>query len=61
MLNLRGWLNELGSWITIATHTSLSSILSGFWSGFINYKKGALDSQPQVIKFIVRLTSLKQD
>ena len=23
----------------------------GFESGFVNYKKGALDSQPQVIKF----------
>ena len=23
----------------------------GFAPGFINYKKGALDSQPQVIKF----------
>ena len=23
----------------------------GFASGFVNYKKGALDSQPQVIKF----------
>ena len=24
----------------------------GFAPGFVNYKKGALDSQPQVIKFI---------
>ena len=24
---------------------------SEFASGFVNYKKGALDSQPQVIKF----------
>jgi hypothetical protein len=31
---------------------SLSPIRRGFTSGFINYKKGALDSQPQVIKFI---------
>jgi hypothetical protein len=23
----------------------------GFATGFVNYKKGALDSQPQVIKF----------
>jgi hypothetical protein len=26
-------------------------IYDGFASGFVNYKKGALDSQPQVIKF----------
>jgi hypothetical protein len=35
-----GWLNELGSWIA-----------RGFAPGFVNYKKGTLDSQPQVIKF----------
>jgi len=33
------------------THTSLSPIRRGFAPGFVNYKKGALDSQPQVIKF----------
>jgi hypothetical protein len=32
-------------------HTSLSPIRRGFAPGFVNYKKGALDSQPQVIKF----------
>jgi hypothetical protein len=32
------------------THTSLSPIRPGFAPGFVNYKKGALDSQPQVIK-----------
>jgi hypothetical protein len=26
-------------------------IYDGFASGFVNYKKGTLDSQPQVIKF----------
>jgi hypothetical protein len=31
--------------------TSLSSIRCGFAPGFVNYKKGALDSQLQVIKF----------
>jgi hypothetical protein len=41
-----GWLNELGSWIT---HTNLSPIRRGFAPGFVNYKKGALDSQ--VIQF----------
>ena len=35
----------------LTTHTSLSTIRRGFAPGFINYKKGALDSQPQVIKF----------
>jgi len=32
-------------------YTSLSPIRRGFAPGFVNYKKGALDSQPQVIKF----------
>ena len=45
------WLNELGSWINLTTHTSLSPIRRGFAPGFVNYKKGALDSQPQMIKF----------
>ena len=35
----------------LATHTSLSPIRLGFAPVFVNYKKGALDSQPQVIKF----------
>ena len=35
----------------LTTHTSLSPIRRGFAPGFVNYKKGALDSQPQVIKF----------
>ena len=35
----------------LATHTSLSPIRRGFASGFVNYKKVALDSLPQVIKF----------
>jgi hypothetical protein len=38
--------------LDLATHTSLSSIRRGFTPGFGNYKKGALDSSPQVIKFI---------
>jgi hypothetical protein len=32
----------------LTTHTSLSPILRGFAPSFIHYKKGALDSQPQV-------------
>jgi hypothetical protein len=39
-------LNELG--IGLTTHTSLSSIQRGYEPGFVNYNKGALDSQPQV-------------
>jgi hypothetical protein len=34
----------------LATHASVSPIRRGFAPGFVNYKKGALDSQPQVIK-----------
>ena len=35
----------------LTTHTSLSPIRRGFAPGFVNCKKGALDSQPQMIKF----------
>ena len=45
------WLNEFRS-LDLTTHTSLSPIRRGFAPSFVNYKKGALDSQPQVIKFI---------
>ena len=34
----------------LTTHTSLSPIQRGFAPGFVNYKKGVLVSQPQVIK-----------
>ena len=34
----------------LTTNTSLSPIRRGFAPGFVNYKKGALDPQPQVIK-----------
>ena len=43
-----GWLNELDY---LAIHTSLPPIRRRFAPGFVKYKKGALDSQPQVIKF----------
>jgi hypothetical protein len=37
--------------LDLTAHTSLSPIRRGFAPGFVNYqKKGALDSQPQVIK-----------
>jgi hypothetical protein len=44
------WLNELGSWIT---EQLVQAYHHYAWvrAGFVNYKKGALDSQPQVIKF----------
>ena len=32
-----GWLNELGSWIYLTPHTSLSPIRRGFTPGFVNY------------------------
>jgi hypothetical protein len=35
----------------LTTRTSLSPIQHGCTPGFVNYKKGALNSQPQVIKF----------
>jgi hypothetical protein len=35
----------------LTTHTSLSPIRHGCAPGFVNYKKGALNSQPQVIQF----------
>ena len=35
----------------MSNKTSISPIRRGFAPGFVNYKKGALDSQPQVIKF----------
>ena len=34
----------------LTTRTSLSPIRRGFAPSFVNYKKGALDSQSQVIK-----------
>jgi len=37
--------------LDLTTHISLSPIWREFTHGFVNYKKGALDSQPQVIKF----------
>jgi hypothetical protein len=37
--------------LDLTAHTSLSPIWRRFAAGFVNYKKGALDSQPQVIKF----------
>jgi len=36
----------------LATHTSLSPIRRGFAPGFVSYKKGALDSQPQVYQLL---------
>jgi hypothetical protein len=41
------WVRQLDY---LTTHTSLSPIRRGFAPGFVNYKKGALDLQAQVIK-----------
>jgi hypothetical protein len=35
----------------ISSYFLLNSLRRGFATGFVNYKKGALDSQPHVIKF----------
>ena len=37
--------------LDLTTHTSPSPIRRGLVPSFVNYKKGTLDSQPQVIKF----------
>ena len=40
---------RVGQWVrslNLTTHTSLSPLRRGFAPGFVNYKKGALDSQP---------------
>jgi hypothetical protein len=37
--------------LDLTTHTRLSPIRRGFAPSFVNYKKGALDSQPQAIQF----------
>jgi hypothetical protein len=42
----------------LTTHISLSPIRRGLSPGFVNYKKGALNSQPQVIKFTVTFTNI---
>jgi hypothetical protein len=44
--------------LDLTAHTSLSPIRRRFAPGFINYKKGALDSQLQVIIIEVKLIDL---
>ena len=39
--------------LIIITHTSLSPMRRGFALGFVYFQKGALDSQSQVIQFII--------
>ena len=41
------WVRSMG----LTAHTSLSPIRRGFVASFVNYKKGAFDSQLRVIKF----------
>ena len=43
------WRTQVAQLDYLTTHKSLSPIRRGFAPGFVNYKKGALDSQPQVI------------
>ena len=40
--------------LDLTAHTSLSPIRHGFTPSFVNYKKGALDSQPQVYQLLVQ-------
>jgi len=57
--NIRG--TRVAQWVRsldLTAHKSLSPIRRGFVPSFINYKKGALDSQPQVIKFTSCLPSV---
>jgi hypothetical protein len=42
MIRVAQWVRSLD----LTTRTSLSPIRSGFAPGIVNYKKGALDSQP---------------
>jgi hypothetical protein len=47
-------LARVAQWVRsldLTAHTNLSPIRHGFPPSFVNYKKGALDSQSQVIKF----------
>ena len=44
----RAWVRSLNY---LTAHAILSPIRRVFLPGFVNYKKGVLDSQPQVIKF----------
>ena len=42
----------------LATHASLSPIRRGFAPGFVSYKNGAFESQPQVIKLTYCLSMI---
>ena len=53
LIRVAQWVRSLD----LTTRTSLSPIRSGFAPGFVNYKKGALDSQPILLK--VALTHQK--
>jgi len=54
--SLSMWGARVAQWVRsldLTTHTSLSPIRRGFEPGFVNYKKRAIDSQPQVINLPV--------
>ena len=52
------WVAQWVKSLDLTTHTSLSPIRLGFAPSFVNYQKGALDSQPQVIKLTSCLPSV---
>jgi hypothetical protein len=45
--------------LDLTTHTSLSLIRSVFAHGFVYYKKGALDSQPILLKVALKHQQIK--
>jgi len=52
-LNFKHWGARMAQWVRsldLTTHTSISPIRRGIAPSVVNYRKGALDSQPQVIK-----------
>ena len=51
IIKTKGVLPKAYMTLDLTIHASLSPIRPGFAPCFVNYKKGALDSQPQVIKF----------
>jgi len=49
--NIQQWGSRVAQWVRSLDHTTLSPIRRELALGFVNYKKGTLDSQPQIIKF----------
>jgi hypothetical protein len=55
-----GWLNELGSWITLQLIQAYHQYGRGFAPGFANYKKGCTRLAAQVIKQETNLNSFME-